>query len=79
MPPDFAVKHPRGGQLGRRKPASPSTLDKMVDALFVWRVNLDHHDQVREVLRVSGFGGAAVDIMADIAVAAARKRHPGRH
>lgn len=78
MQPDFAVKRPRGGQLGRRKPAPPTTTDRMVDALRIWRVDLDHPDAVRGVLRAAGFPAVAIAALADTAAAAARKRRAGR-
>jgi hypothetical protein len=75
---DAAIKRGPGRPLGWRKPAPPTTTQKMVDTLLIWKVNLDRPDTVREVLRVAGFAAVEIAALADIAVAAARKRHPGR-
>lgn len=78
MQPDRAVKRSLGRPLGshNRPPATPT--DRMVDALMIWRVGLDRPDAVREVLRLSGFIPVQIDALSENAVAAARKRRPGR-
>lgn len=77
MQPDPAPKRP-GRPAGWRKPAKPTTTERMVDALFIWRVDLDRPEQVRKVLRLSRFSAVEIGMLADIAVAAARKRLAGR-
>lgn len=77
MHTDAAPKR-AGRSIGWRKPALPTTTERMVDALCIWHVDLDNRDQVREVLRLSRFGTVEIAALADIAVAAARKRRAGR-
>lgn len=74
---DTTVKRP-GRPMGWRKPVPPTTTQRMSDALRIWRCDLDRPDAVRAVLRAAGFGAIEIAALADIAVAAARKRHAGR-
>jgi hypothetical protein len=78
MLPDAATKRPRGRPFGSRNRPRPTTADKMADALRIWRLDLDRPDAVRGVLCAAGFPAIEIAALADIAVAAARKRHPGR-
>jgi len=57
-----------------RKATPPTTVDRMVDALMIWRVDLNNADAVREVLRLSRFGEVEIAALVDIAVAAAQAR-----
>lgn len=61
--------------IGRpRKTKPPTTVDRMVDALMIWRVDLNNPDAVREALRLSRFGEVEIAALHDLAVVAAQAR-----
>lgn len=52
---EVAVKCP-GRPVGSRKSAPPALIEKMIDALMIWSIDLDEPGQVCAALRRSGFG-----------------------